>query len=432
MRRRALTHGHAVGPGTYFVATLGLVYLFVILAQLPGASRRGDFSIYYACAVATDHGLDSYAINLTDFTRELGLEPDPFTHPNDTPAFTLVTTPLAIFSVTTAYVIWFVASALCLIASLYLLFGSAQLNRMTTMLLCLAVLAFTPLADNIRWAQSQVFVMVGILLFFRLLQHGNDCAAAILLAALGLLRGFPLVLGGYLIARRRWRAIVVLAIAFALGAGATIAAMGVVPVENFLHVIGIVGSHPWFSLDPRWEIAAANVSLDAFVARPLMLSFGADLPRDLFLISRAIVLCFKTLVLVLAFRTTASVTDDQDGRAFSLWVATMLILIPVVWLHYMTLLIIPLGLIAVAAIHREIGAHVWRFAMVVYCVIVLTTPLMSTLTFRKDIFDWRAGAMAEIGFLALLSAWIAVWRFASETFSESESAADRLKAAARS
>ena len=96
-----------------------------------------------------------------------------------------------------------------------------------------------------------------------------------------------------------------------------------------------------------------------------------------------------------------------------MWIATMLVLTPVVWLHYLTLLIIPFGLIAVAAMHREVTARGWRFAMLSYSAIVLVTPLMATLTFRQDIFDWRTRAVAELGFVALLMAWIATWRFAA-------------------
>jgi hypothetical protein len=423
----------SVGAGIYVVALAGLLYLGVILVQLRGASRRGDFSIYYACAVAMHRGLDPYAIDMTDFTRELGLEPDPFAHPADTPAFTFVTTPLAMVSAPAAYAIWSLASALCLAASLYLLFGPpSQLDRRSAILLALGALGFTPLADNFRWAQSQVFVMFGVLLFFRLLQHGRDRAAGVLLAVLGLLRGFPLVLGGYLVARARWRAIAVLAIAFAAGAAATIAIIGNAPVENFLHIIGIIGERKWFSLDPRWGVAAANVSLDAFVARPLMLFFGADLPRGLLLLKRAIVISFQMVILASTFRATADLKDDPRGRSLSLWVATMLILTPVVWLHYLVLLIIPFGMIAVAAAQREVSARVWRFTMLSYCLIVLATPVMSTLTFRSDIFDWRAGAVAECGFLALLSAWVAAWRFATETFSEASDTEDRVRAPLRS
>jgi glycosyl transferase family 87 len=392
----------SVGAHLYVVAVAGLAYLIIILVQLPGASHRGDFSIYYACAVATHRGLDPYAIDMTNFTRQLGLEPDPFAHPADTPTFTLVTTPLAMFSASTAYAIWFIASAMCLAASLYVLFGS--LGKIAIWL-CLGALAFTPLADNFRWAQSQVFVMLGVLLFFRALQRGRDDVAGVLLAALGLLRGYPLVLGGYLIARGRGRALLAMGIAFVSGVALTVAMMGVAPIENFLRILGVIGDHRWFSLDPRWELAAANVSLDAFVAR-------------LFSAHHGVALTLKILILAMTYRTTSLVKDDRDGLSLALWIATMLILTPVVWLHYLTLLIIPFGLMAAAATRGRITTPGMRFAMLSYCILVMTTPLMSTLTFRNDIFDWRVRGVAELGFVALISAWIAAWRCVGEKRAE--------------
>ncbi len=429
MRQRALTDGHPTGGGIYVVAILGLMYLVVVLVQLPRASRRGDFSIYYACAVAMHRGLNPYAINLTDFTRELGLEADPFAHPADTPTFTLVTEPLGLMSPSKAYAIWSIASAGCLIASLVLLVGSsARLDRKSAILLSLGAVGFTPLADNFRWAQSQTFVMFGVLLFFRLVQCGRDRAAGALLAALGLLRGFPLVLGGYLLSRRSWRAIPSLAVAFVGGAAATVATIGIAPIENFLRVIGVIGGHQWLSLEPRWEIAAANVSLDAFVARPLMLFFGTDLPRGLNLLHCAIVVSVQLVILATTFRATVNLKGDVQGRSLSLWIATMLILTPVVWLHYMVLPIITFGMIAVAGVHHEISPRVRRSAILGYAFVVLATPLMSTLTLRKDIFDWRTVAVAELGFLALLSAWFAAYRFATEAFSEASGKEGRRQA----
>jgi hypothetical protein len=425
MRYHAITDSQAtamigrepVGSGIVVVAIAGLFYLIAILIQLPGGSQRGDFSIYYACAVANRRGLDPYAINLTDFTRELGFEPDIFAHPADTPTFTLMTEPLAMMSEPIAYVIWVGASSLCLVASLLLLFGpSSGLDRKTAVIFSLGALGFTPLADNFRWAQSEVFVLFGLLVFFRLLECRRDAFAGAIFAALGLLRGFPLVLGGYLISRRRWKSVAFLAIAFAIGTALTVAMLGVGPSTNFLRVLGILGEHRWFSLDPQWEIAAANVSLDAFVMRPLMMWFGVDLPRAVALIQEIIVIAVRVVILAIAFSVTVRNIDidDRRGRSFSLWIVTMLILTPVVWLHYMVLLIVPFGLIAVAAYQEEARARVWRFAILSYCVIVLTTPLMSILTFRKDIMDWRVSLVAELGFLALLSAWIAAYRFAVE------------------
>ncbi|HXN87541.1 MAG TPA: glycosyltransferase family 87 protein [Candidatus Binataceae bacterium] len=426
MRQHAITDSQAiaiggrepVGAGIVVVASAGLLYLVVILVQLPGGSQRGDFSIYYACAVAALCGLDPYAINMTDFTRELGFEPDIVAHPTDTPTFTLMTEPLAMLSAPTAYAIWVGASSLCLVGSLLLLFGpSSGLEGKTAILFSLGALGFTPLADNFRWAQSEVFVLLGVLVFFRLFECRRDAFAGAILAGLGLLRGFPLVLGGYLISRRRWKSIVFLAIVFAIGTALTVAILGVTPSTNFLRVLVPLGSgHQWFSFDPQWEIAAANVSLDAFVMRPLMMWFGVDLPRTVALLKGILVMAVRVVILAIAFSATVRNidVDDRLGRSFSLWTATMLILTPVVWLHYMVLLIVPFGLIAVAAYHEEAGVRVWRFAILGYCFIVLITPLMSILTFRKDIMDWRVSLVAELGFLALLSAWVAAYRFAVE------------------
>jgi Glycosyltransferase family 87 len=422
-----------IGAAVYFVAIAGIAYLIVILVQLPGGARRGDFSIYYACAVAMHRGLDPYAINLTELTRQLGFEADPFAHPADTPTFTLLTEPLALMTPEHAYAIWLLANVLCLVGSLHLLLrSSSQLNRTTAVLFSIGALGFTPLADNFRWAQSQVFALFGVLLFFCLMQRGRDGAAGALLAVLGLLRGFPLVLGGYLIVRRQWRAIGFLAMAFVVGAAATTVVIGTAPVENFLRVIGILGGHQWFSLAPRWGMAAANVSLDAFVSRPLALLFGSDLPTRLQTLRRVIVLSFQVVVLGITFWATADTKNDPQGRSLSLWVATMLILTPVVWLHYMVLLMIPFGMIAIAAARREVGARISRLAMLSYCFIVLATPLMSTLTFHQDIFDWRAGVVAETGFLALMSVWFASYRFATEPSSEASHMEGRSQAPAGS
>jgi len=391
----------ATGPAICIVAAVGLAYLVVILVQLPGASRRGDFSIYYGCAVAMQRGLDPYAIDLRNFTRALGFEPDPFVHPADTPTFTVVTMPIAMISPPVAYAMWFSAEVSCLIASLYLLFGA--LNNRFAILLSLGALGFTPLADNFRWAQSQIFVLLGILIFFRLMQRGRDGMAGMVLAMLGLLRGFPLVLGGYLIARQKRRAVVALALAFALGAAATVAAIGAAPAMNFLRVLGIIGGRQWFSLDPRWELAAANVSLDAFVARALML-------LNLKLAARTTILALKLPLLAATFSLT-TVRKASDEGALSLWIVTMLILTPVVWLHYLVVLLIPFGFIA-------LGGRELRLAPYAYCIIVMITPLMSTLTFRGG-----APALAQLGFLSLLFAWFATWRFASDSCAASEGAA---------
>jgi hypothetical protein len=402
----------AVGFLIYLLVILGLGDLLFCLLHMWGGSHRLDFSIYWECAVAMRRGLDPYAIDLTALGRELHLQAAPFPHPGDTPTFILASAPLAMFSARTAYALWTLASVLFLGASLFLLFGpSARLERKTALYFSLATLAFTPLARNLMFSQTQTFVVFGVLIFYRLLQRKRAGWAGTLLAALGLLRGYPLVMGGYLIVRRQWRAIGVLALAFAAGAVATVMLMGVGPVENYLHTSGIIGGNEWLSVAPWLLNAPLNYSLDAFVTRPMMLLFGVNLSAGARMIRLAIVVAGDLAILISTFRATAGASDD---RCLALWTATMLILTPVIWVHYVTVLIIPFALIAVAAVHRQTSVQVWRFALRSYCFLVLVTPLFMRLSFHRSFSDWRISVLSELGFPAVLSAWIAARRFATE------------------
>ena len=163
----------SIGAAIYVVAIAGVAYLIVILVQLPGGSRRGDFSIYYACAVAMHRGLDPYAINLTDFTRELGVEPDPVrasgrhahVYPHDG------TDGVDVASV-----------GVCGLARRqYLMPRRVAVFSVRARMVARPTIVDTsfarrrrihPVADNFRWAQSQVFALFGVLLFFRLCRCG--------------------------------------------------------------------------------------------------------------------------------------------------------------------------------------------------------------------------------------------------------------------
>ena len=207
------------------------------------------------------------------------------------------------------------------------------------------------------------------------------------------------------------------AITFGAGVALTVMLLGWDVVEHFLRMIGIVGGNEWLSLKPSSEIAGFNVSLNAFVDRPLMLLFGLYLSPTARMIHRAIIVMADIAILAATLRATAAASIE---RSLSLWIATMLIISPLVWLYYLMLLIIPFGLIAVAAVHGQTSAHVWRLAVRSYCLIVLTTPILAVLTFGVPRFIWSLAAFNELGFLGLLISWIATYRFATEPLGSSQ------------
>nr|UXE46223.1 hypothetical protein Hi04_10k_c5981_00043 [uncultured bacterium] len=405
-----------IGLGTYLVVGLGLLGFGFALKALPGGARRNDFNAYYACAVALHRGLDPYVINLTTYTRQLHLHPDPFSYPGDTPTFILATEPLALFSPENAYRIWTTASLLCLAASVFMLFGpSSGLNRSSAIILSLAALGFTPMALNLVWSQSQTFLMFGIVLFYRLATRGRDRGAGALLAMLGLLRGFPLALGGFLLVHSKWQAIGSAAIAFVIGLWVTVIFLGVGPVLNFLRMVGLVGGHQWLSLPPLWKVTPINLSLNAFVDRPLMLLFGLNLPPAARTIGGGIVILADVAILAATFRATAQTSQE---RSLALWTVTMLMITPVVWLYYVMLLIVPFGLIGRSVTNHQTSMRVRRLAMLSYSFFVLGTPSLvyAILPFR---LTWRSALFGEFGFLSVFCVWLAALLFATEPLSKS-------------
>ncbi|MHB8383714.1 MAG: glycosyltransferase family 87 protein [Candidatus Binataceae bacterium] len=399
-----------------FIVSLGLAYLGLTLFHLPGGWRRGDFSIYYQCAVTVQRGLDPYRVDLNPVARELGFEPYPFEHPADTPAFTMMTEPLAWMRPRTAYAAWVGASTLCLSIFLCMIFGpSAKIGWRKGAGLTACALAFTPLADNYRWAQSQAFVLLGLLMFQRLVYRREDRGAGALLGMAGLLRGYPLVMGGYLLVRGRWFAVLAMAIAFAGGVAVTASFLGTGILASYIHLLDTTAGGRWFSLDPAIGLLAANISLDAFVSRPIVFLLGEE-PHGTILLARgAATIVVKFTILAAAYYATRD-GEDRDGRSFALWIATMLILTPLVWLHYLVVLILSYGLIAIAAVRGAVHNNTWRLAITSYSVIVPTTILMSFLSFhfRMDFTDWRVTAAAELGFPSLFLAWLTTYRFATE------------------
>nr|UXE46222.1 hypothetical protein Hi04_10k_c5981_00042 [uncultured bacterium] len=409
----------SMGLGIYLVIVFGLFCLALALRAVPGGARRNDFNAYYASAVALRRGLDPYLTNLTALTYQLQLHPDPISYPGDTPTFILATEPLALLSPRNAYRFWTLASMLCIAASLFLLFGpSSGLNRRSAIVLSVAMLGFAPMSFNLFISQSQTFVMFGILLFYRLTERGRDLWAGALLGALGLLRGYPLALGGYLLVQRRWQSILSAAIAFVVGLLVTIMFLGIEPVVNFLRMIGLFGGHEWLSLPPRWEVIPVNLSCNAFLDRPLMLLFGINLPPVARVIREVIVLSTDVAILVATFHATAGANEE---RGLALWTVTMLMITPVIWLCYVMLLIVPFGLIGKALAFHQTGNRVRRMTILSYSLLVIGTPFLVRAIMPLRL-TWRTTVLSELGFIAMLVAWFGTYLFATEPLSESSQA----------
>lgn len=405
--------GKVAIPVVWFV---GIVYLLLVVTTLPWAPRRVDFSVYYETALALRKGLNPYDVGLNHLSRELKFYPTRYEQPGDAPTFVLCFEPLTVFSPGTAYLIWSLLSVASLVGFFLLLVRACpEIDRSSAYILALSVLAFTPIAQNFRWSQSNTFVLLGLMVFLRLVERRYDRTAGVLLALLGLLRVFPLVMGGYLLVRRRWHAVGSLAVAFFIGAAMTYAFVGFAVVKGFFDVsFPLLSGGHWVLKNLDWRLIPLDVALDTFASRFVYFLAGVAPSASVVLARRVVVPVVKLGILALTFRATIS-GDDRDARAFSLWIVTMLILSPVVWLHYLVLLLIPLGQIALARVRGKTSDRTWHFAQATYCLLVVMTTIMSSLTATTY---GPVSPMAQLGFLGLLCAYVAAYLFASEQLDE--------------
>jgi len=417
-RRQAISPAEVLaamrGRGGIAVCALGLFYLGDILIHLPGASHRGDFSAYYLSGLAIRLGMNPYAVSLNRLAGQFGFEPLPFDHPADTPAMNLSFALLSWLGPESAYRVWFGVELLALLAAFLIMSRSAgRPGNGVKITLAVFALAFTPLADNFRWAQSQTVVLLGLAMIFAFAREHRDAPAGIALGVLGLLRVYPLVMGGYLLSRRRWRSIAWMAATIAIGGAATVAILGTAALHSYLGVLGLASGSHWLSLDPRLGLGGANFSLNAFIARPLEAIFGDEPSRRVAVFQRDFIAMADVAILAGAFYATRR-GDDDDGRAFSLWVVTMLMVSPIVWAHYLAVLLVPFAQIALGALNGRVARRTWSWARISWCVIVLATPIVAILGVAFPYTDWRVAALSESGFLGLLAAWLAMRRFAAE------------------
>jgi hypothetical protein len=103
---------------------------------------------------------------------------------------------------------------------------------------------YEPTTQEFFYAQTQILILLLLALVMRWLQRGHDAAAGFALALAGLLKIFPLLLIGYLLAIRRWRATVYTVCGLLLGGLLTLALVGLTHSLAFFQVVGVVaGQH---------------------------------------------------------------------------------------------------------------------------------------------------------------------------------------------
>src|SRR3984957_591757 len=393
-----------------------LLVLIGTLTKMPGQWHRRDFSHYYKSAWSMRHGIDPYSTNLTPIGAQLGLETNWLVHASETPPFLLCFEPLTRMRPRVAFWIWIAINFSALAIAMYLLLVRRGLSGRTALLLAGLMLMSAPVNLNFYWGQSQLIVLALMVAAMHAMDRERDGTAGLLIAAAALLRAYPLLLVGYFVCRRQWRAVIFATAGIAVGGFATIAILGLSQTLSFIHAA------LWLT-DYRVVNRVDNLSLGPFVSRMFWSLSGTAPGSSADWIRRAAIAAADVVVLGLTIRATLADSDrrDPDWRFYSLWIATAVMLTPVGWHHYLVLLAIPFVQMVVSASEdRSSSRSIWMAALAYFLSAISLRAFSRFMVPPPTAFQlalpWLARALEETSFVALLTGYIAAYWFATDLF----------------
>ena len=357
----------AAASRPWVIAILSIAALLYAAGGLRNARgfERADFSCYYLWAYAARQNLNPYTINFEPIAASMRLRTDGMDHADYPPTFILMFEPLTILSPQAAYRVWMGLNLAALIAALVFLLGndSGLDNRVKIAFAALAFL-FYPLRIHFNWAQTQLVLLLMLVLTGRWLARRRDGAAGLILALAGLLKIFPLFVVGYLLVERRWRALIFTGIGLALGAAATVVLIGVPGSVAFCARLANVFSGNWLAQHGKAD-SVELISLTTFVPRIFAAVTGARSGFVLDLARVAVVALGAVALLLLSVHATRTEPADENHRrrSFALWIVTAVLLSPTAWIHYMVLLLVPYAELAIAINRGEASPRaIWSGA----------------------------------------------------------------------
>jgi hypothetical protein len=233
------------------------------------------------------------------------------------------------------------------------------------------------------------------------MERGRDAAAGLILAFATLLRAFPLLLVGYLVLMKQWRAVAYTMVGLAVGGLVTVVLVGVGSTLSFVLAPGY--------LTEGWrEVLPSNIALGPSALRMFWYFFGVPLGPTLQWASMATSLVAELALLAFTVKATIArpSSDDPDGRVFILWIMTAILVSPTSWFYYLVLLAIPMVRLSAAAANDRTsrralwaGVAAYALAWLYFTAFDMRSPELAS---HPNTLAWRLGA-SPVGLLAYLS-----------------------------
>ncbi len=173
------------------------------------------------------------------------------------------------------------------------------------------MLMSAPVNLNFYWGQSQLIILALMAAAMRAMDRNRDGTAGLMIAIAALLRAYPLLLVGYFIFRRKWRAVMFATAGIAAGGFATVAILGLTQTLAFVH-----GAF-WLT-DYRVVSRVDNLSLGPFVSRMFWSFTGTAPGSSADWIRRAAIASADVVVLGLTIRATLARPESRRSRLANL------------------------------------------------------------------------------------------------------------------
>ena len=334
-----------------------VIFYFGALYYLRIGDRASeiDFGSYYVWAYAARHGINPYlAANVKSLAIRLGVDALTANYP---PLFILMVEPLSLLPPQRAFWLWSGINLMFLLISVTMLVSGLE-GRQKRVFFGAAALLYGPVTDALFWGQAEIVVLLLLSVALLGLRNRRDCLCGIAVGLAALWKVYPILVLGYFVLCRR-KAVVVYAgltvlAGIAVSAGAFITEINV----GFMNELWRTGG------DKYWPYTL-DVSLGAVISRFLLLLAGGNPDSTVKMITVATIALSEALAAALTiYATLIARRRGEEILAFGLWVATAVVLTPIIWVHHLTILLIPLVQIASAARSGELA---FRLGIYSYC-----------------------------------------------------------------
>lgn len=325
------------------LAAIALVYGVFSYVNLFAGDWARDFAPLFRGPRALWRGESLYTLD------ELRLNPFSAVYKYP-PFFALIMGPFTPLSPGIAFQSWKAFQVALVALAAWLIWSAEELSwrRWSSLWLLIALALFQPIIDTIRYGQVDAILLATLAGALWAIRRDRWWLFGVLIAIATLTKLYPAYLLVLPLVRRRWQGIAGFA-----GALAVLLIVGVAAMGLDVHLVYLREVLPLSGGGTGW---IENQTINGFLNRLTATTFGlepAGGPRTM--LATYLAAAALTLLALWWSRTL------DDGRAFGLLIVTMLIVLPVSWIHYQTILLIPLiGLFA--AIERDGGAT-WSHAV---------------------------------------------------------------------